>query len=378
MSTVTLSQNLYETKKKEAIAHNSLVKKVALAQLELVDGDHVRINGHVVRISQEGYKSLIKSLGLPIAFTNRLEKLFNSAGKTNFINKLREVISLNGKKTINAILSEQTKTIIGFSDHNLQVNNSQFFQLADQIIDGQGFSIVDVHNNPYNGGVSINAILDGQEHNIKGLSNEAFKSGLTISNSPINGVVVSPYQRRLWCANGCTTQMSSDTYRLHDLSIDSQHKFFEHINTLRKNHFIPTGFGDQIREANLTKASIAELEKAYKLIEPFVGARAESIIPKERNHNAYSKIGVDMKELSIADKRLAESNQSIWSLVNAITWTANNSDKHIENNIQDSDRLALQIEGGNLLDKKYDLKQNLRSPFQSGIDQEAQVGLILN
>jgi len=374
MSTVTLSQNLYDTKKSEAIANNSLIKKVSLSSLELIDDSHVKINGYVVSITPDGYKSLIKSLGLPIAFTNRLEKLFNSKGKANFINKLREVISLNGKKTINAILSPKSKTIVGFSDNDLQVNNEQFFQLADKIIDGQGFSIVDVHNNPYNGGVSINAILDNKEHNIKGLSNEAFKSGLTISNSPVGGVVVSPYQRRLWCANGCTTQMSSDTYKLHDLSIDSQHHFFSHINDLRKNHFIPKEFGDTVRQANQTKASLAELERAHRLIEPFVGARAESIIPKERNLNAYHQMGVDPQTVN---KKLAESNQSIWSLVNAITWTANNSDKVLDNNIQDTDRLNLQIQGGNLLDKNWDLQNTIKSPFQH-LNPDEQVGLVLN
>tara|TARA_A100001037_G_scaffold286697_2_gene295366 strand:- start:1594 stop:2718 length:1125 start_codon:yes stop_codon:yes gene_type:complete len=374
MSTVTLSQNLYDTKKSEAIANNSLIKKVSLSSLELIDDSHVKINGYVVSITPDGYKSLIKSLGLPIAFTNRLEKLFNSKGKANFINKLREVISLNGKKTINAILSPKSKTIVGFSDNDLQVNNEQFFQLADKIIDGQGFSIVDVHNNPYNGGVSINAILDSKEHNIKGLSNEAFKSGLTISNSPVGGVVVSPYQRRLWCANGCTTQMSSDTYKLHDLSIDSQHHFFSHINDLRKNHFIPKEFGDTVRQANQTKASLAELERAHRLIEPFVGARAESIIPKERNLNAYHQMGVDPQTVN---KKLAESNQSIWSLVNAITWTANNSDKVLDNNIQDTDRLNLQIQGGNLLDKNWDLQNTIKSPFQH-LNPDEQVGLVLN
>ena len=116
------------------------------------------------------------------------------------------------------------------------------------------------------------------------------------------------------------------------------------------------------------------LPAGNRLIEPFVGARAESIIPKERNLNAYHQMGVDPQTVN---KKLAESNQSIWSLVNAITWTANNSDKVLDNNIQDTDRLNLQIQGGNLLDKNWDLQNTIKSPFQH-LNPDEQVGLVLN
>ena len=377
MSTLTLSKSLAETKRDEAIKNQSLIKRVLTRDLKLVDDSNVQVNGHTVKITKDAYKSLIKSLGLPQSFTSKLDRLFNNKSKIEFVNKLSQAIAATGTKSLNVLLSPVSKTIVGFTQASNIISNQSFFQLADEIIQGQGFDIVDINNNPYNGGTTINTVLNGESHEIKGLSNEAFKAGLTITNNPLTGIQVSPYMNRLWCANGCTTQMAKETYQLQDLTPQATGEFFKHVNELRKNHFIPTGIGDTIRNANSTNASIAELERANRLIEPFVGARAESIIPLERNYNAYSKMGVNIKDLGINDKKQAKSNQSIWSLVNAITWTATNSDKVLENNIQDTDRTNLQVAGGNLLSKQYDLQSRMKSPFD-GLNQDDQIGAILN
>jgi len=377
MSTLTLSKSLAETKRDEAIKNQSLIKRVLTRDLKLVDDSNVQVNGHTVKITKDAYKSLIKSLGLPQSFTSKLDRLFNNKSKIEFVNKLSQAIAATGTKSLNVLLSPVSKTIVGFTQASNIISNQSFFQLADEIIQGQGFDIVDINNNPYNGGTTINTVLNGESHEIKGLSNEAFKAGLTITNNPLTGIQVSPYMNRLWCANGCTTQMAKETYQLQDLTPQATGEFFKHVNELRKNHFIPTGIGDTIRNANSTNASIAELERANRLIEPFVGARAESIIPLERNYNAYSKMGVEIKDLGINDKKQAKSNQSIWSLVNAITWTATNSDKVLENNIQDTDRTNLQVAGGNLLSKQYDLQSRMKSPFD-GLNPDDQIGAILN
>ena len=373
---MTLATPLVETKKKEAIQAQSLTKRISTGELKLVDEGHIDINGRTVKITPDAFKGLVKALDLPQSFTSKLDRLFNSKSKIDFINTLSKAIATMGTKSLNVILSPVSKTIVGFTKSSSIITNESFFKLSDRIIDGQGFQLVDMNVNPTTGGVSMNAMLDS-EHNIKGLTNEAFKTGLTISNNPNTGIQVSPYINRLWCANGCTTQMAKESYMLNDLSVEGTSEFFEHINQLRKTNFIPEGYGDKVRSAHNTKASIAEMNRAFNVIEPFVGARAEGIIPRGQNYNAYNKMGVDLNERGV-DKKMAESNQSVWSLVNAITWTATNSDKVLENNIQDKDRTNLQIAGGNLLDSKYHLMNKMRSPFNGGLNPDDQIGAILN
>ena len=233
----TLSNTLVETKKKEAVNAQSLTKRVSTGDLKLVNDTHVEINGHTVKITKDAYKSLIKSLDLPQSFTSKLDRLFNNKSKIDFINTLSRAIATLGTKSLNVILSPISKTIVGFTKASSIITNESFFKLSDRIVDGQGFKLVDMNVNPTTGGVSMNAMLDQTEHNIKGLTNEAFKAGLTISNNPLTGIQVSPYINRLWCANGCTTQMSKETYQLNDLSVAGTSKFFEHINELRKTNF---------------------------------------------------------------------------------------------------------------------------------------------
>ena len=376
MQTEVLSQSLIETKKAEAIKSQALNKRVAINNLKLVDESNVLVNGHNVKITKEAYKSLIKCLGLPQSFTAKLDRLFNKQSKVEFINRLSTAMSALGTSSVNVVLSPLSKTIVGFTQASNIITNESFFQLTDRIIDGQGFDINSMMVNPTTGGVQMNATLSNA-HEIKGLTNEAFKSGLTITNSPANGIMVSPYMNRLWCANGCTTAMAKESYMLNDLTNDSMSKFFDHINGLRKNNFIPSGYGDMVREANNTTASIAEVDRAYNLIKPFMGERSESIIPKERNYSAYGKMGTDLSKLNSSEKKNCKSNQSVWSLVNALTWVGTNSDKVLENNIQDQDKMNLQIAGGNLLSKQYDLKNQFKSPFD-GLNPDDQVGIILN
>tara|TARA_Y100000361_G_C11141828_1_gene335576 strand:- start:328 stop:1458 length:1131 start_codon:yes stop_codon:yes gene_type:complete len=376
MQTEVLSQNIIETKTKEAISAQSLTKRVSTRDLRLIDENHVEVNGHTVKITKDAYKGLIKALDLPQSFTNKLDRLFNKSAKVDFINTLSKAIATLGTSSLNVLVSPISKTIVGFSKASNIITNETFFELTNKIIDGQGFDVSSMYVDPTTGGVQMNAMLN-KHHEIKGLTNEAFKSGLTISNNPNTGIVVSPYMNRLWCANGCTTSMAQESYQLNDLSVASTGKFFEHINKLRKDQFIPAGYGDMVREANQTPASIAEVDRAFKLIKPFVGERANSIIPKERNYNAYNQMGVDLNTVGVNEKKNAQSNQSVWSLVNALTWVGTNSDKVLENNIQDRDRMELQIAGGNLLSKQYDLKNRMRSPFQS-LNSDDQIGALLN
>ena len=146
---------------------------------------------------------------------------------------------------------------------------------------------------------------------------------------------------------------------------------------MRKNGFVPSGYADTVREANQTTASINELQQAYRAIEPHVGERANSILQMDANKSAYTKAGYDVNLMSPDQKKSAKSNQSIWSIANAMTWVANNADQTMNTNIQDSDKTDLQIKSGNLLSKKWDHKNAFANPF-GDLNQDNQIGLHLN
>ena len=96
-----------------------------------------------------------------------------------------------------------------------------------------------------------------------------------------------------------------------------------------------------------------------------------------KNEDAYNKMGFDIRTMDSDTKKLAKSNQSVWSLSNAMTWVANNADSTIDCNIQDSDKVQLQVEAGNLLAKKWDHKNSFANPF-GDLNPDDQIGLHLN
>jgi hypothetical protein len=146
---------------------------------------------------------------------------------------------------------------------------------------------------------------------------------------------------------------------------------------MRQNGFIPTGYADTVREANQTTASIQELKWAHNKIEQHIGAKADSILQMAKNEDAYKKMGFDIRTMDSDTKKLAKSNQSIWSLANAMTWVATNADDNMDTNMQDSDRTDLQVQAGNLLAKKWDHKNPFNNPF-GDLNMDDQIGLHLN
>ena len=133
MKTEVLSTPIIETKRAEAIKSQALNKRVAINNLRLIDESNVLINGHNVKITKDAYKSLIKCLGLPQSFTNKLDTLFNKASKVEFINKLSTAMSSLGTTSVNVVLSPLSKTIVGFTQASNIITNESFFQLTDRI-----------------------------------------------------------------------------------------------------------------------------------------------------------------------------------------------------------------------------------------------------
>jgi len=374
--TETLSPSLVATKQQEAIKAQTLNKRVNLASIEILDEKNVLINGTKIKMFGKAFSDLIKVLGLPKSFTQELENLFNRKSKLAFINRLSQAIAALGKtKSVNAIVSPLSKTIVGFTQSSNLISNETFFELADKITEGQGMDITDMYTNSQTGNSVMNLRLD-QTSNIKGLTNEAFTPGLTLSNIPGTGIQVSPFMQRLWCANGCSTSMVKESYQLEDLSSDGMNNFFNHIKSLRENNFIPAGYGDMVRNASNTPASIRELDRAYNIIRNATGdSVADKLTQRTRNYNAYSEKGIDFQ----GHKANAESNQSVWSLVNAITYTGSNSDNlGLEAGLEDETKANLQVTAGTILTGNYDLKPSIASPFRGGLNPDMQVGALLN
>ena len=371
----TLSQTAIDGRKAETRNSQSLRKTVAIRDIQLINDTTIEYQGKRLAITKDAFKGLMKMIGMSQTFASKFEKLFNPETKAKFINQMKNAMATQLNE-ITIILSPTTKKIVGFSKKPTDlISHERFIGLTDRLVAQHGVDTTNWSLVANNGSVTINAFNPTAQFGVYGVANEVFTAGLTMKNSPLGGIQVMPYVNRLWCANGCTTAMASESYALNDLSADSMEKFFEHMSQLRKNKFIPTGFQDRVKQAIETPASMREMSWAHNQIKKHVGDKAESWIPLMENEAAYSKANI-----GIVEPKSAKSNQSIWSVVNGMTHVATHAPDMFAMNMQDKDSTELMVQAGNLLGKQWNLQGATRSPFaeDAHMDTVSQVGAMLN
>jgi len=371
----TLSNEVIQNRKAETLNSQSIRKTVAIRDIDLIDDKTIEYQGKRLEITTDAFKGLMKIIGMSQTFAKKFESLFNTETKAKFINTMKNAMATQLNE-ITIILSPTTKRIVGFSKKATDlISHERFIGLADRLIDQHGFEVANWGVDGNKGSVTINAFNPKASFGVNGLSNEVFQAGITMKNSPLGGIQVMPYVNRLWCANGCTTAMAAESYALANLSGDSMEKFHEHMQQLRRNNFVPTGFQDRVKEAVNTPASMRELSWAHNQIKRHVGDKADNWIPLSENESAYTKANI-----GIIDPKAAKSNQSIWSVVNGMTHVATHAPDLFAMNMQDKDSTELMVQAGNLLGKQWNFQSATRSPFaeDAHLDTVSQVGALLN
>ena len=371
----TLSNEVIQNRKAETLNSQSIRKTVAIRDIDLIDDKTIEYQGKRLEITTDAFKGLMKIIGMSQTFAKKFESLFNTETKAKFINTMKNAMATQLNE-ITIILSPTTKRIVGFSKKATDlISHERFIGLADRLIDQHGFEVANWGVDGNKGSVTINAFNPKASFGVNGLSNEVFQAGITMKNSPLGGIQVMPYVNRLWCANGCTTAMAAESYQLANLSGDSMEKFHEHMQQLRRNNFVPTGFQDRVKEAVATPASMKELSWAHNQIKRHVGDKADNWIPLSENESAYTKANI-----GIIDPKAAKSNQSIWSVVNGMTHVATHAPDLFAMNMQDKDSTELMVQAGNLLGKQWNFQSATRSPFaeDAHLDTVSQIGALLN
>lgn len=372
----SLSSQIIDQRKAESINAQSLRKSVAFRDINLIDEKTIEYNGSRIAITKNAFKSLLKLIGMSQQFANKFENLFNSEAKAQFINRMKDAMASNSGNLSNVtlILNPVNKTIVGFTkDESMGISNSQFITTAEDLINDNSMDVTRWSTDPHTGIVTIDAFNPKAEFGIKGMNDEVFTGGVTFQNDPIKGFKVMPYMNRQWCTNGLTTAMAQESYQLHSLKNDDVNKFFEHLRDLRKNNFAPAEFAERVRIANNTPASIAELEFAHNRIAGHAGERADNWIPLKENLNAYAKKGFET--MTQAQKKMAKSNQSVWSVVNGMTHFSSHGQNIIDTNMQDAQAARIQVAAGDLLGRKaFDNENSMPDVFT----ELRQDGAILN
>lgn len=361
----TLSSPVIAERKAASIQAQSLRRVVPFSEISLIDEKTIEYNGARIGITKDAFKSLLRMIGMSQQFADKFEKLFSAETKAQFINTMKNAMASNqgNLNNVTLVLNPVSKSVIHFTkSEDLRISNEQFIGVAENMINDHGLDVTNWSTDPVTGIVTINTFNPKAEVAIQGLSDEVFTGGVTFQNSPIKGFQVMPYVNRQWCTNGLTTQFAQEAYQLHSLSGDNVNEFFEHMRQLRRDNFVPAEFGNRVRAASQTPASISEMQYAHNQIAKHAGDRVDNWIPLQENLNAYNKAGFE--NMTAAQAKGAKSNQSVWSVINGLTHFATHGQNLMDTNMQDHEAAQMMVNAGNLLGKKaFDHENHMPSIF---------------
>lgn len=366
----TLSQNAIDSRKVETLNAQALRRTVAAREIEIIDENTILYNGAQIKITSNAFKSLMKMIGMSQTFIKKFEKLFNPKTKAQFINTMKNAMATNSGNMPNVtmVLNPVNKTIVAFSkDASELISNKNFVENAERILNSGNFGVTQWTTDPTTGIVTLNAVKEGSSFAVAGDEKDVFTSGITLKNSPITGFQVSPYVNRLWCTNGLTTSLAEDKFNMTNLSEKSLTQFNEYIQGLTRRNFVPSEFNELVTNARNTPASLQELSSATRAIElAGAGERAGQWVPLQENLLEYSRAGIDTKNFNTKQMQNAESDQSVWSVVNSMTHFASHGEDHVDG-FEAHKGTDLMVRAGNLLGKKggWDLGNRVASPFKS-------------
>ena len=361
-------------------------KVVPLAHLTLdemsLKKGRVQVAGNDVKADNSFFSSLGRLLKLNSALTN--EFLKNEDGKiaTALINGLKEYRSSHGKGEVMLIADPRTKSLTDICEPRQysRMTNESVLDLTERVLnESPSMQIETVDFNPGNGKLSINLLNNNEIGFAKAGKDEYFKFGFSIVQSR-KGTHTEMYNQRLVCSNGMRASLGSgaiggnrginfvETFRLKGTGVEEIRHFLNHIEEMKKHDFVPSAFQATLNTAVETRASIAEVERALHLAQ----GRVDEIDPGLRKQfseaigykyfegyaEALSRVvkkGYDPARLNEKQRAYIKTSQSVWDVVNALTYLGSNN-----TGIPIKQKHELKFEAGQLFSKGcnggYDLQ----------------------
>lgn len=352
-SITTLSTEMFNQAKAEAVNNQLIRKEISLSEFNVVDNNHIQIDGVAIEVTDKAFGKLLGRLRIPKAFAKRFSEGFGNDGLRQLVQMMKTAKSSANDQTVTLLVDPSTRKITDILPAGYaSISNESFFDFATRYIDQYGLGVTHVSSNPY-GGSQINCVSQNGMFYVPGMKDEVFQTGVSFRNTPTRGLEVSPFLNRLICTNGMTSTAFAENYGLHSLNDKSINEFNEHMIRMASTGFQPVGLADTIRKAHNTDASLAEMQKAVSAIlstdQRVDYDYIQRYIPIDRAMKAYDMAGADPNTFTQVQLKNAKSGMSVWDVVNGMTNFASNDQRY---QIEDSKMGNLMVTAGNILTKR--------------------------
>jgi len=350
-----VTEDQFASLREQMSTSECVVKTVPLASIQLDDksivSGRIGIGGVQVQVGSGFFQKLSSFLKVSRSLTSEMIK--NEDGKlaASLMNGLKDYRQANGGSEIMLIANPTTREIVDICDPKRyrRMTNDSVMDVTQRIInENPGLTIETIDFNPQAGRSIIN-LLNNNEVGFPGAGkDEFFKFGFSIIQSP-KDTIVEMYNQRLVCANGLRISLGQgaiggngqihfeERFRLAGTGAEDIKTFLGKIEDMRKAQFIPGGFQQTLESAASTKASLLEVEsamiKAQRMVrEQDASLKTNFIENLSRKYfGSYAETmarvvrkGQNPMSLNDKQKSFIKTGQSIWDVVNSLTYLGSN------------------------------------------------------
>lgn len=368
------------------VANEHATKQVPITAIKLNDRSfkthQIEVGGISVKVSQGFFLKLAGLLKMNASLTREFIKNEDGKVAAAFMNALNEYRRGVGAKDVLLIANTETKEVIDICDPKRyrRLTNDSLFDIAGKIMNEHPSLMIEtIDHSPSGGSVSIN-LLNNEEVGFPGAGkDEFFKFGFSIIQSS-KDTIIETYNTRLVCSNGLRVSLGAgnigsnrdlhfeEKFRLSGTGAEDIRTFLNKVGDMKKQNFVPGAFASSLASAVNTKASLAEVEAAMimaqrKVREDDPQFKKNFIDTLERNYfdghketmQRIMQKGVDPYKLNDKQKSMIKTGQSIWDVVNSMTYLGSNN-----SGIELADKWELKTHAGSLFAKGvnegYDLQ----------------------
>jgi len=355
----------------------NLTKEVSISAIALTDSslskNEIELGGVAVKVAPGFFSRLASMLKINTSLTGTMMKNEDGIIAMSLMNALKDYRQSRIGGNVLLIANPKTQEIVDICEPKRyrRLTNDSLFDVTARILDqNSGLSIETIDTSSRNGGTVIN-LLNDKEVGFPGAGkDEFFKFGFSIIQTS-KDTMVEMYNQRLVCSNGLRISLGQgaiggntdiqfqERFRLNSTGGEDIHTFLNQIEAMRKADFVPGAFQGTLATAVNTKASLMEVEtamlRAGKMVrEADPDLRKNFIDTVNRKYfDGYAdtmarivRKGQDPLKLSDKQKSFIRTGQSIWDVVNSLTYLgSNNSGLQLEN------KHELKAEAGHLFGK---------------------------
>ena len=366
--------------RQELRGHDPLIKRIKLNEIQLddksIENGCIHIHGHSVPVSKSFFNRLGQVVNLNSSLMNRMSKHDDKSIQIKLLEAVKAYAeSRDGGKDF-LLIGDQDQHVITnivVADRYTRLTNDTLFATAETLLNEVPGLSVESIDNTGSGNMSIN-LVHAKDADFDRLGpDEVFRFGVSLVNNH-NTSEIKDFMYRLACSNGMIAR--TPTGEGPDLGGGGSRSgggstgpnafrdILDQAHIWARDGFIPVSFQDKLNKAMNTQASLAEMSRAFELVESqlveedserkiwLAKAAKVKLFPQleETERRIVSK-GYNPRELSLDQKKFIRTGRTIWDLVNDMTWLGSHKSTFPMTNNK-----KFKVEGGNLFVKNWDLQ----------------------